>query len=438
MVDEVKRGQDEARVQREVRQAFKMLADAYGISVNEQDMPSVKVSASETPFYNPTDKSITINPENVGDGVSYFEEASHALRDLSWNRRSAFRKMIDVSSKKPSSYIQEFYGRTGETLGRELTRGTELAYLFEGVPPRNLDDPETRNRWAQRIKKYRTLNSKVKNISKKNESARSFFRDLTSRNYDALIGSLTDAKEGKIGVFNLARRLDELEQEYRGGIRKANQDYRGSVTETELIGIKAYLEKLLYTKRGFKIASEAPQDERTEILSHVLKSLIETRDSSVFNFDVENSQLVSAGLNSFLGIFSHRVHSKPYQYAQQYGAQDLLGVENFYGLSDREAEKRFFKRLKPRIPAKTILTRSITPQLSGLEQTVVAAFFIVMPLFLIILVDNLKSTGFAVALSPASNFTLGLGLWIVLVILVGAWGYLVLRKYLRKMRFRRI
>ena len=70
------------------------------------------------------------------------------------------------------------------------------------------------------------------------------------------------------------------------------------------------------------------------------------------------------------------------------------------------------------------------------EEKILAGLFIVIPLFLIILFDNLKSTGFAVALSPQANFSIGLCLWIVVIILVGAWGYLRMRKFMRARRFK--
>ena len=60
------------------------------------------------------------------------------------------------------------------------------------------------------------------------------------------------------------------------------------------------------------------------------------------------------------------------------------------------------------------------------------SLIVIASLFLVVLTDNLRSTGFAVVMSPQSNFTLGLGLWIVLNLLVGAWGYLKLRRYNRK------
>jgi nitrate reductase gamma subunit len=70
----------------------------------------------------------------------------------------------------------------------------------------------------------------------------------------------------------------------------------------------------------------------------------------------------------------------------------------------------------------------------SLEEKITASLIMVFLLFLIIFLDNLKSTGFAVVLSPQANFSLGFGLWIVLIVLVGAWGYFKLRGFMRKIR----
>jgi hypothetical protein len=69
---------------------------------------------------------------------------------------------------------------------------------------------------------------------------------------------------------------------------------------------------------------------------------------------------------------------------------------------------------------------------SNFEEKIVTGIAIVLPLFLLILFDNLKSTGFAVVLSPETNFGIGLILWIILVVLVGAWGYIKLRRYFKR------
>ncbi len=67
--------------------------------------------------------------------------------------------------------------------------------------------------------------------------------------------------------------------------------------------------------------------------------------------------------------------------------------------------------------------------MTNFEQKIISGIAIVLALFLLIFVDNFKSTGFAVVMSPEANFSLGLILWIVLLVLVGAWGYFVLRRY---------
>ena len=74
---------------------------------------------------------------------------------------------------------------------------------------------------------------------------------------------------------------------------------------------------------------------------------------------------------------------------------------------------------------------------SDFEEKIVISLLIAIALFGILLLDNINSTGFAVALSPEANFSLGLGVWIVLLILVGIWGYFVLRKYIKSRIFKK-
>ena len=285
---------DGKQVRSEVHQVFCMLAEAYGIKISEKDLPDVYVEPVANSKYL-SNNTIIISFEDVGYGPVYFEEASHALRELkTWRTIPGLITHL-VSSLDPS--VHEFYGRAGETLGRELVKGTELEYLFKDAPERDILSKDARKKQADSLRKFR----KIEQGSK------------------------------KIGI-----------------------------SESE--------------------------------------ALVE--------------------------LASSRAHLKPYEFAQQYDAKTLLGIKNFYGLSDRTVKRRFFKRLKPL----SSYGRNSTSPL--LEQRVTASLITALALSFVLLINNLKSTGFAIALSPQNNFSLVL--WVIFIILAGVLGYIKLRKFIRK------
>jgi hypothetical protein len=83
--------------------------------------------------YNLKSNILNIDPSQVGDGTCYFEEVAHYLR----------HQLVEMDDVGAGPDVEEFLGRLGEDIGRNLTKGTELEYLFESHPPRRFSDMAT-------------------------------------------------------------------------------------------------------------------------------------------------------------------------------------------------------------------------------------------------------------------------------------------------------
>ncbi|MBP7708336.1 hypothetical protein KA107_01515 [Candidatus Pacearchaeota archaeon] len=331
---------DKERVKENVQRAFRILAEAYGVPLNKEDVPPVFIENSSTPFYDPINNRIVIPPESVGDGIAYFEEASHALRDLAWRRAGLPNKLVDLSNR-PDMYVQEFYGRAGETLGRALTRGTDMEGLFEGLPERDLTSPQTRKKWAGRLRGLREKKGKVKRIASQNELARNYLRDLTAENYTGVVSTLQSYLAGKMEFDELQRSISSLEEDYRQGLSTKRKEPL-LVTELDMVGAKAYLDNFKYLSEVIGLSKDS--DNREQYLARALDYLRENRNSSLFEFNVAHPSILISDLSIQSGIIQHQTHSKPYQFAQQYSSDELLAIKNFYGLSDRKARSIFFRK----------------------------------------------------------------------------------------------
>jgi hypothetical protein len=379
----VKKSVDPTRVEREVLQAFQMLADSYGIKVPAGKLPRVYVKQSDTAFYNPKDNSITINPENVGDGIAYFEEASHALRDYAWRSKGVLANLL-ARKGEPDMMVQEFYGRAGETLGRHLVKGTDLEYLFKGVPERDLTSPETRKRWADRLRAHRKQNRFALDLGNRNASARAYLSDLTRKNQDEVFATLTQYNSGNLEFKDFGARLKQLEDSYRRGIGETTRQFPLSLGSLDVKQAKAYLSNFDFLRDAISIASGASDEERKIIMVRIANNLIESKDSPAFKFDLEDPEIEGLKFKTELGIVSHVSHSKPYLYAQQYSAPELLKIPSFYALADTDVREKFFRRLNPPVRRGS----------SALEKTLAAAFFILLPIFILFGVSSL--TGFSI------------------------------------------
>lgn len=367
--------EEELRVQRDIHQAYKMLAHATGVSFDEDDLPPVRVSDDKTSYYTGLSGEIVISRKHIGSGVAYFEEASHALRDSVMRRKG-------LSFDKQDSQVHEFYGRIGETLGRYLSRGTSLEEYFSGEDEksRDLNDRETRHKWAVKLNKIRNLKNEVRNYKSAVKKSRDYLLKVTKENYEQLEKLFRDFEKKRIGSEEFSERAAELARSYQRAIVGVSQQTGFNLRKSDLEEANAYYLKYDSLINIGRLKDVSEEDKREFILSRI-KTLREVnpyeRISMTTNLD--DPVFSDAYLTSMMEEHSHFVHRKPYQYAQQYSAEELLKIKDLYGLPDREVRKRFFKR-KP----------------SDLERKVETLFFIILSVFLAWAFGTFSFTGYSV------------------------------------------
>jgi len=109
--------------------------DIFGkfLNVRKYEMPDIVVVMNEeTSNYNNIKNRISIVNDHIGVGYAYFEEIAHFYRNM----------LNPKKSKYPDIEIEEFFGRLGESVGRNLLKNTQYEELFKNHDERewsNLD-----------------------------------------------------------------------------------------------------------------------------------------------------------------------------------------------------------------------------------------------------------------------------------------------------------
>ena len=114
----------------DVNYCIDTLVSFLGIRKLEK-IPEIKSSeeiSKDDSGYNAEDGNLYIHPNDIGDGLVYFEEAMHFLRGQ------------EVPKEDDDHIVQEFFGRLGESVGIECVQGTKYSYLVDGREPEHCSD----------------------------------------------------------------------------------------------------------------------------------------------------------------------------------------------------------------------------------------------------------------------------------------------------------
>ena len=125
----------ETKVTNNLKFCIDTLAKALNVPIPDSVRPAVKIVKDNGDNYNSDHNEICVNETSIENGITYFEEAAHYIRTLLMLRHSKSKTSIDQP-------VQEFFGRLGESMGRELVKDTEYEFLFSNREPRtyaNLD-----------------------------------------------------------------------------------------------------------------------------------------------------------------------------------------------------------------------------------------------------------------------------------------------------------
>lgn len=180
--------------------AFELLAKSQGIKLKERDYPIVTSEESEVPevpYYNLKKRIINIPVKSQDYAAAYFEEASHALRDLVQKKRLVYRLFHHLDS---DLQVHEFYGRIGWTLGRDLSKGTEFETLFEKEKDMDLLDRDWRNSRAASLRLLKNSRNIVRELQKKDEAGRNYFKDAIEQNHDVLTDLFNDWNSKRVSL----------------------------------------------------------------------------------------------------------------------------------------------------------------------------------------------------------------------------------------------
>jgi len=380
------------RAVKEIREAFRLLAKKTGVQINSSDLPDVEiVSRDVNPSYQPIDNKITMPESQIGDGDSYFEEASHALRAVADKKknRSPFRENFKVG---------EFYGRIGSTLGREVTKGTDLDYLFKGPRP-SIDSEAFREHDAETIREARfkiKMDRATKDLEK--TAAKSIY-EVLNHIYNNVSTNLSEFDKGNMSYEDLVARTGHtagvFETSFVPVINKLNPTGHQKAT------IDYYKGMLNLTKETLDTYKNKSPEEQKAIVRESLGT-IKKIDPSLHKEAVNEASIDSVKRQMEIDDLKRDVHHrKPYQFAEQYSADELLTVNNLYDLSDEEARNKFFHK-----PKKT---------LEHMAEAVLLAFG---GLIFLYLVANSNITGYFIAseFNPGIGKFLGIGFFISLIV----------------------
>lgn len=330
--------EEEEKVKRDVKTALLMLAKAAGVPLRKREMPEVEVGDFETSSYDPIERKIGIVYSDIGDGISYFEEVSHALRDIVQRRKG-------IPSAEQNDKVQECYGRIGETLGRELTKGTELAYLFQKAP-RDVTTGEFKKKWLEGLQKMRAEKRKAREVLGKEreiKEKKEYLRTITANNYDALKQEIAGFTSGKINEKELREGLSRNAKTYINSIKAL-----GKISSENAKGVKGYLETYSHLNTLLNIAAEKSDKEKRRVIKGTSKTLQKCYKAYSRYFSTEQmefTKLIGAA-EKYVQKTQTR-HRRAYLYGQQYSAQELEGVKGLYDLNDEEAKKVFFHKEDP-------------------------------------------------------------------------------------------
>jgi len=333
---------DNERVKRRALLALELLAKEQGIKLKPGEIPQVEIKDGkdprETSSYDFEKNVIYIAQKHEDSPIAYFEESSHALRELMLRRKILYRLFPKLKDKATDHQVDEFYGRIGETIGREVAGGTEFEELFRNTPPRDMKDPETRKRWAERLRMHRKSIRGYRDLQRQVDGTRTNIRSALEDNYRRYKIDSEAYRNREIDEAELKKRVTLYGQRVVSSIPQT-----GKVSKQDPQDIERYLFHIDSLIKTLTIGERNKGDEK-------IRQLIETalKDDLPKYLDPQNylddAAIEFAATKHEVGIYTHMTHKAPYEIAQQYTAGELEQIPNLYSLSNSKARDRLFKR----------------------------------------------------------------------------------------------
>lgn len=321
----------EKEVKKQVARAFMILAKNARAGITGQDLPQINIEQAEHSFYVPEERRIIISQKDINNGSAYFEEASHALRHISLEKQGIPYYKQDVK-------VHEFFGRIGETLGRQLSKGTELEHLFQRKP-RNFTRFANEFEKDEEALKQEYLMLKAREAKVK--TAKQILAIKTSENYHQLHKLLNDFKSEKIDFKKFSARFRNLYTSYKKTLDKLRQMPDSTISEIDMIEAGLYknnydnLREFILKNQNLKESQHANEIQKS------LENL--TAYKPKFVKCVDDPEAIETRIKAKEMIRNLDNHTKPYVYAEQYSLEELTQYP-LYTLSDKEIRQRFFRK----------------------------------------------------------------------------------------------
>jgi hypothetical protein len=245
-----KERQDLGQIQHDVKALAELMAANLGIDISDAEIPTVRLARpnEEDSSYNPESNTISIKPDAVNNGAIYGEEIMH------WLRRLAVPDQGELSLAELGS-VDEFFGRLGESVARDVTRNTQYEYLFEDYSPRKLSDPEVLKRTQRAIKRSSDLISVASSRMESKLSRSMLLMEEMSRIADALSNANEERREEKISIDEF---LEVVEMNQKSLVDTYNQNKDNNIREVVILFNKQVL-NLYEIKKSLELIEEVRQ-----------------------------------------------------------------------------------------------------------------------------------------------------------------------------------
>jgi len=327
----IKKEKQSEKVKEMIVEEIELLAENENIEVRDIDLPEVKVRDSKSSCYDPTENTIFIEENAINNGIDHFEEISHFLRCLVQQRKG-------ISPEKQDVHVQEFFGRIGETLGRELVKGTDLESLFKDIQPREVKSSET----DQLIDNLIDRSKKIKGLQKELAISNDIIIKMQKENANSVTRMLEKSlEEEELNIDNLLLEFRKMASDHIASIKNSQ------IKNAHVDDVKQYLSHLDYLNGSLSLLREyeAPAKQKKEYIQGNLNTFKEM-NSLLFErqFTMGDLELFTLSFNNDNLKRSVYEHLDPYAYAQQYSFEQL-SKKNLYSMSDRDIKKKYFRKI---------------------------------------------------------------------------------------------
>ncbi len=323
------------------------------LGVEIKNKPQLETSNSRTSAYNLSKNTLLIDSSNFGEGVAYFEEISHLFRE----------NIMPSDGKELDNRVQEFFGRLGEEIGKELTKGTEFEYLFQNYKPREFSNPQF---FESEYGKY------IKNQAVYDLYA-NFFEDVVNnmQKYHSVLSTLTNQSSILLNELKQTGNFNNLLKLIKDSLEKYT-----SLPNTDFVEKYNLLANNSSKRRpisNFNTSIELFKDNHIYFLKNLnsLRLQKQNKTSDLTETDLDNaktylkSMYVSLDMIQNMGILpvkfsissneinkiqdtSHfSAHFLGYIAAEKYLKDDpnfLVMVPSLFKLPNEAIEKRFMKK----------------------------------------------------------------------------------------------